>query len=101
MADVLIARRSVMVSLAGTPHKVRQGSLAHPDAEVVGLCPDVWESLSLSLDYPAPTPEPVASAEEPAPKDVRAWARDQGIDVPARGKVPDDVVEQYKAAQDA
>ncbi len=42
-------------------------------------------------------PEPAQSEEKPTPKlaDVRAWAKEQGIDVPARGKVPDDVLDQY------
>jgi hypothetical protein len=30
--------------------------------------------------------------------DVRAWAKDQGIPVSARGRIPADVVEQYEAA---
>lgn len=32
------------------------------------------------------------------PKAVRAWAASAGIDVPARGRIPNDVVEQYHAA---
>lgn len=45
----------------------------------------------------------VAGEEEPpatvpAPKAVRAWARGQGIDVPARGPLPEDVVARYLAA---
>lgn len=54
---------------------------------------------------PAPEPSPPAQDEpkaqqpaEPAPKDVRAWAAEQGIDVPARGKLPENVVQQYQAA---
>jgi len=31
-------------------------------------------------------------------KDIRAWAIDQGIAVPARGRVPADIVEAYHAA---
>lgn len=31
-------------------------------------------------------------------KDVRAWAKSQGIEVPERGRIPGDVVEKYKAA---
>ncbi|GAA1549220.1 histone-like nucleoid-structuring protein Lsr2 [Nocardioides humi] len=31
-------------------------------------------------------------------KDVRAWAAEQGIDVPARGRIAADVVEKYQAA---
>ena len=30
--------------------------------------------------------------------DIRAWAKDQGITVSARGRIPADVVEQYEAA---
>ncbi|CAG6392770.1 Lsr2 family protein [Streptomyces cocklensis] len=48
------------------------------------------------------TPQASARADPaaaPAPKDVRAWAAEQGIDAPARGKLPDALVEQYQAAQ--
>jgi hypothetical protein len=30
--------------------------------------------------------------------DIRAWAKDQGIPVSARGRIPANVVEQYQAA---
>ncbi|MEU8271022.1 histone-like nucleoid-structuring protein Lsr2 [Sphaerisporangium sp. NPDC049002] len=30
--------------------------------------------------------------------DVRTWAREQELDVPARGKIPDELVEQFVAA---
>lgn len=33
-----------------------------------------------------------------SPKEIRAWAEDQGIDVPSRGRIPADVQEQYRAA---
>ena len=36
----------------------------------------------------------------PKPADVRAWAAEQNLAVPARGRIPDDVLEQYRAAQD-
>lgn len=31
-------------------------------------------------------------------RDVRAWARDNGLDVPARGRIPAELVEQYRQA---
>ncbi|WP_293786321.1 Lsr2 family protein [uncultured Aeromicrobium sp.] len=31
-------------------------------------------------------------------KEIRAWAKEQGIDVPARGRIPADVLEKYHAA---
>ncbi|MGH1552086.1 histone-like nucleoid-structuring protein Lsr2 [Streptomyces sp. L7] len=34
----------------------------------------------------------------PDPVTVREWAKDQGIDVNARGRVPRDVIEKYEAA---
>lgn len=30
--------------------------------------------------------------------EVRSWAKDQGIDVPDRGRVPNDIIEKYEAA---
>lgn len=30
--------------------------------------------------------------------DIRAWAVEQGIDIPARGRIPADIREQYEAA---
>lgn len=38
-----------------------------------------------------------SSSDSPA-KQVREWAKEQGIDVPARGRVPSDVLEKYNAA---
>lgn len=32
------------------------------------------------------------------PKAVRAWAASNGVDVPARGRIPNAVVEQFRAA---
>jgi len=32
------------------------------------------------------------------PKDVRTWATSNGIEVPARGRIPAEVIDQYKAA---
>lgn len=42
-----------------------------------------------------PEPEP----DTADPKAVRAWAKDQGLDVPARGKIPDEVYELYAESQ--
>ncbi|WP_331733353.1 Lsr2 family protein (plasmid) [Embleya sp. NBC_00888] len=41
----------------------------------------------------------VTSHGRPDPVAVREWAKDQGIAVNARGRVPLDVVRQYTAAQ--
>jgi hypothetical protein len=41
----------------------------------------------------------VRDANKPDPKVVRAWATENGIEVPARGRIPNDVVEKFQAAQ--
>lgn len=38
-----------------------------------------------------------ASSDGPSPKDVRAWAVAQGLDVPARGRIPASLTEAYEA----
>lgn len=48
---------------------------------------------------PASPADTADTPSAPAPKDVRAWAAEQGIEVPARGKLPQDVVDAYTAAQ--
>jgi hypothetical protein len=32
-------------------------------------------------------------------KEVRAWAKAQGIDMPERGRIPGEILEQYKSAR--
>ncbi len=39
-----------------------------------------------------------AAVSGPDPVKVRAWAREQGIEVSPRGRVPRDVIEKYKSA---
>lgn len=145
-ADLMLARRTAVVVLDGTPHRVRRGrTTAHADAPVVRARPDLWRPIV--VDYPATGPathitinvsevpdekalvEAVraaitnhpggtvvalggndsrastlapagGAAAKPAPKAIRAWARERGIEVPARGTLPDDVVAAYQAAQE-
>ena len=52
---------------------------------------------------PAPKEQPRASVmahvpEDPSPRAMREWARENGFDVPSRGRVPELVREAYKAA---
>jgi hypothetical protein len=39
-----------------------------------------------------------AAANGPSPADIRAWARDNGFDVPDRGRVSTEVRDAYNAA---
>lgn len=34
----------------------------------------------------------------PSPKDVRTWAKDSGLDVPARGRIPATIIAAYQEA---
>lgn len=97
---IVIARTSARVGLDGVVHRVRRGStLAHADHPIVRENPDLWKPLPVDFDVePAPAPATTDDAA-PAPKDVRAWAAAEGIDVPARGKLPDDVIAAYQAAR--
>jgi hypothetical protein len=38
----------------------------------------------------------VAKQDRPTSAEVRAWAREQGIDVPARGRIPASVIQRYQ-----
>lgn len=119
---ILVATSSVLAEYDGRPlyiHKgvttVREG---HPLLDTFGghFVPQTPMFEWTDADKAAKERELAAEAEEPAeaepvqvpdspgtdttpvPKDVRAWAAEQGIEVPARGKLPDAVVEQYQAA---
>ncbi len=39
-----------------------------------------------------------SSKREYNPKQVRQWAQEHGVDVPARGRIPQKVIDQYKQA---
>ena len=38
-----------------------------------------------------------SATDGPSPKDVRAWAVAQGLDVPARGRIPASLTEAYES----
>lgn len=54
--------------------------------------------LARRLSGEKPTVEE-EKAEGPSAAQVRAWAKDNGVDVPAKGKLPEAVVSAYKQAQ--
>jgi hypothetical protein len=43
--------------------------------------------------------EPADDSPEPKAAEVRAWAREHGIEVSARGSITPELMERYKAAQ--
>lgn len=46
----------------------------------------------------APRARRRGSSAGATPREIRAWAADNGIDVPARGRIPASVQEQFHAA---
>jgi len=59
----------------------------------------VLDGTAVAAEVQAATDdEPESPEPKPAAKDVRAWAKEAGVDVPASGPIPAAVVEQYQAA---
>lgn len=99
--QIVIATSDATVMVNGVEVKVRKdSSTATPGDQIVVENPDLWRDFVghyEDADADVGDPEPV-DEHPPAAKDVRAWATANSIDVPARGPIPDDVVERYKAA---
>jgi Lsr2 len=97
MAEILMAAESAAITLDdGIPHMIEAGrTLAHADHPIVTGCPSLWQPLR--VHYSTARPE-APKAAEPDAKAVRAWAKEQGIEVPSRGALPAEAVERYQAA---
>jgi len=46
-----------------------------------------------------PKSKPAAKTSDPTPDDIRAWAREQGLEVSTRGRISTKVRQAYDAAQ--
>ena len=114
-SDILVAKRTAALVWGGKQVVIQAGETfaraGHPILEMYG---DEFEPVTVHFEVESSTK---ASAKSPSPetkqtdppkesehaqpdaKAVRAWAADNGVDVPPRGKLPDKVVEQYLAAQ--
>jgi len=109
MADVMICAQSaqVLVDDGDRLEWVRADrTTAHADHPVVVEYPHLWRRLEINyptspLDPIEPVDAPADESPEPAAKDIRAWARAEGIDVPARGPIPDEFAAAYQAAHAA
>lgn len=128
MPEIMIAIRPGTVYLNGARRMVRKGrTTAHATHEIVRKHPRMWAPIRVDYpapdditgdilgdttgdtgpDTPATpaatseaTPAPLDVAENATltPAQVRTWARENGIDVSPKGKIPADVVERYQAA---
>ncbi|MFJ2719373.1 histone-like nucleoid-structuring protein Lsr2 [Streptomyces sp. NPDC087437] len=79
---------------AGEPEEEPEGAMVQTMRASI-VTDDTEPGPADTVQEPEPDPAP-----RPDAKTVRAWAGENGIDVPARGKIPDSVYEQYQAAQD-
>lgn len=123
--QIMIATSDATVTVGGVEVKVRKdSSTAFATDQIVLDNPDLWTGVEAHYEDdtdPDETIEAEDTAEahtvstgdvtslttdavpvdesKPDAKDVRAWAKDNGIDVPARGPIPDAFIERYKADQ--
>lgn len=93
--DILVAKATTQIHYEGKRLIITAGKTTarqgHPILEQYG---DLFEPLRPDFDVRSDEPKVDTKA-------VRAWAADKGIEVPARGKLPTDVIEQYRAATEA
>lgn len=116
--DIYVARKSAALVFAGKTVFIEEGQTmareGHPILDAAGaMFEPVFVHFEVDGEQSTPIPSPVPEQEPPAPaqqadapppaeppaaKDVRAWAKGQGIEVPSRGAIPEDVMAQYLAA---
>jgi hypothetical protein len=113
MPEIMIAVRPGTVYLGGSRRMVRKGrTTAHSDHPIVTQHPKLWAPLKVDYASPEPVyedevfggtsetpaaPSPEPPVEQPDNAVVRQWAADNGIEV-KRGKIPQAVLDQYRAA---
>ncbi|MCI0632516.1 MAG: hypothetical protein L0206_01140 [Actinobacteria bacterium] len=91
---VALARALAKLDASPVWERVDTGAAsAAPDGQETPETPPTTENPS-----EAPAAAQAATEGPPSAKDVRAWARVEGLDAPARGPLPDELVEQYVAA---
>jgi hypothetical protein len=93
--EILVAKSAAQIHYEGQRIVLCAGRTTvragHPLLEQYG---DLFEPLKVDYDTAA-----AAGPVEPDAKTVREWAAANGISVPARGKLPAEVVRQYQATQ--
>jgi len=104
--DPIVAGREHMFE----PLRVPYLGAAVPTVERATADPGERRTVEVSIGQDLPDPEPQSDQEAPGPdgsgeaaaepsaKEVREWAKASGLDVPARGKLPEDLVAAYKRA---
>lgn len=79
----------------------RAGEAADQEAQAtIPVANDNEEEAVVEEKQSGPAEHKMAAAEgdKADAKTVRAWAKDNDVDVPAKGRIPDDVLEAYRQA---
>lgn len=88
---------TVSFSLDGAAYEIDLNP-KHRDALVKALTPYLDKARKAPKSLSTQQKQRAASNRDYDPKAVRAWAEANKVDVPARGRIPQDVVDQFKAA---
>lgn len=92
------ASESITYSLDGTQYEI---DLSEKHAADLRKAFEKYISVSRKVGRASKTTGGRSSSRNSSgvdPKAVRAWAEGQGIEISARGRVPSEVIEKYKAA---
>jgi len=98
--DIFVATAGAVAFIGGRRITIQEGATARAGHPILEGREHLFAPLQVDFDLdddPAAEPEQPADGA-PAAKDVRAWAKEQGIEVPARGALPADLYAQYQAA---
>lgn len=112
VSELLVAKTNAVVQYRGRRVVLRRGAtIAERDADIVRDRPALWEPLRVDFpgggnpQRPAPPVEQATAApgekrdvDIPSTRKVREWAKDNGYDVPDRGKLPAHVIDDYEKA---
>lgn len=94
MSEIYVANTDAIVVLDGTVYPITKGmTTVREGHELLGAGRHaMFDPIRVEYDVPA---------EDANPADVRAWAKANGLDVPARGKLPVDVIDAYNHRADS
>ncbi|WP_406168889.1 histone-like nucleoid-structuring protein Lsr2 [Streptomyces sp. NBC_00996] len=108
---IFVAKKTASMIWQGRHIVLEQGvTLAREGHPLLDAAGEMFEPVTVHFDLEdsaepvqaeedaEPNPAAPGASAKPSAKDIRAWAKANFIDVPARGHIPDDVYEQYQAA---
>lgn len=93
------AERTVQFGLEGASYEIDL-SAANAEKLAKALAPYIEKATKVSSVRAATSRgrRTAAGGRSSRASEIRTWAKDQGIEVPDRGRVPNEVIEQYEAA---